>query len=433
MEHGHTLNEFSDKYDLIEHHEIFSMIQFISKELESLFDISLSREECVFMAIPLITMRTPTNIESIGKIQISNEIRILIQNICNQIQEDLNIAFSYQHIKEEFFYHITFMINRLQFGYSFKNPIAKEMKERYQLAYNMASIASRVISEVYGVFVPEDEIAYITAYFGAYILENKITHRIYNVAIVCSVGRGTAILILSHLKLIFDQSTQYQLFSDNQISVEILEEFDIVFTNFKLDMNLKIPVIKIKDLFDEKEIKMKIEKELQLFKYQSDQTKKRTEICSVIASLIHIDKIFILNHQKDYIENLSDMIDSLYHLQYVDKDFKNRILYREEKAIMIFDTFVAFPHTINKQNNEVMISIGISNEGIQVREKEEYQIKIFFLLGLPEEIQNNGLLLRIYDEIISIAHNKVFLDMIASSQNTEEVMKHFIKWDIKNH
>lgn len=429
VEKGYCINELSEKYYLLENNIKYPIIQLIATELENLFSIKLTKEECLFMAIPIVSMRTPTNIESIKALGISDEIKSLIQNICTKIKYDLNISFDYNKLNDEFFYHITFMINRLHLGYSLKNPILKEMKEQYKLAYNMASIAGEVISEAYDITVSDDELGYITAYFGAYILNNKITQNIYSVGIICNAGRGTAILILSHLKLIFDKTTTYELYSSHKIDVETLEQHDIIFTNYKLDINTKIPrvpIVEIKDIFNEQQIKLKIEKELQLYNYKTEHITKRTEVNSIIASLINYDKIFILDDNKSYTKNLHNMIDTLYSQNYVDKDFKKRIIEREKKSVMIFDRFVAFPHTTNKKSDEVIISVGVSNTGVALKDNG-HKIKIIFLLSLPEQSENDGIILRIYDEIISIAQNKNSLEAISSSKDSNEVLRNFIK------
>ena len=61
------------------------------------------------------------------------------------------------------------------------------------------------------------------------------------------------------------------------------------------------------------------------------------------------------------------MIDNLYLKGYVDYDFKERIRKREEKSTMNFNEFIAFPHTINYQTDQIVISLGIFPEKMMRR------------------------------------------------------------------
>ena len=429
------IEKLPDKYYDIEKNNMFRTAEEISEMLSEAFNIKIPIEEKIFISIPLTCMRTPTDIKTINEIDITDDIEILINEIINQIKYELNIYLDKKNLNEEFVYHISFMINRLKFGYLLKNPISNEIKEKYPLAYKMACIAGKIIEKEYNLFVPEDELCYITAYFGAYMLEYKTQNNYYKVALVCSTGRGTARLISTHLKRILDKDAVIDIFADNQVNDMILNSYDIVFTTININFDIKSPIIKLKDIFDENEIRLKIEKTKQLQKLSMSNTK--TSGISVIAALLDNDRFFILDNNKSYIENTFDMIDSLYNKGLVDEYFKERIRIREKKSTMIFDKQIAFPHSINILNNrnvalkdKLIVSIGVCEEGI---ENNNNKIKIVFLLALPEDDeQDDTILVRIYDEIISIAKQENIVSEISKAKDFKSVVKNFIKFGIGN-
>ena len=424
---GNYIDKLLDKYYDIEKNSMFKAVDETVSRLESVLDIKIPIEEKIFISIPIAGMRTPTNIEAVYHLGIDSHIENVIDRIIEQIGYELNIYIDKRNLNEEFYYHISFMINRLRFGYLLKNPISEEIKEKYPLAYKMACISGRIIGSEYDVTVTEDELGYITAYFGAYMLEYKTTDRVCKIALVCSTGRGTARLISTQLKRVLDKDTILDLFADNQVDETVLGDYDIVFTTVKLGYNIKAPIITVRDIFDEKEILLEIEKARQLQKLSIPVAK--TGGVSIIAALIDDRKFFVLDDNKSYIENTCDMIDSLCEDGLVDKDFKSRILKREEKSTMIFDKSISFPHAINMSDDRLVISIGVSEKGLLGDEGSS--IKIIFLLGLPvSENQDDTVLVRIYDEIISIAQDENIIKELSKATDLKSIVKSFIKLGI---
>ena len=424
---GNYIDKLLDKYYDIEKNSMFKAVDETVSRLESVLDIKIPIEEKIFISIPIAGMRTPTNIEAVYHLGIDSHIENVIDRIIEQIGYELNIYIDKRNLNEEFYYHISFMINRLRFGYLLKNPISEEIKEKYPLAYKMACISGRIIGSEYDVTVTEDELGYITAYFGAYMLEYKTTDRVCKIALVCSTGRGTARLISTQLKRVLDKDTILDLFADNQVDENVLGDYDIVFTTVKLGYNIKAPIITVRDIFDEKEILLEIEKARQLQKLSIPVAK--TGGVSIIAALIDDRKFFVLDDNKSYIENTCDMIDSLCEDGLVDKDFKSRILKREEKSTMIFDKSIAFPHAINMSDDRLVISIGVSEKGLLGDDGSS--IKIIFLLGLPvSENQDDTVLVRIYDEIISIAQDENIIKELSKATDLKSIVKSFIKLGI---
>lgn len=424
---GNYIDKLLDKYYDIEKNSMFKAVDETVSRLESVLDIKIPIEEKIFISIPIAGMRTPTNIEAVYHLGIDSHIENVIDRIIEQIGYELNIYIDKRNLNEEFYYHISFMINRLRFGYLLKNPISEEIKEKYPLAYKMACISGRIIGSEYDVTVTEDELGYITAYFGAYMLEYKTTDRVCKIALVCSTGRGTARLISTQLKRVLDKDTILDLFADNQVDENVLGDYDIVFTTVKLGYNIKAPIITVRDIFDEKEILLEIEKARQLQKLSIPVAK--TGGVSIIAALIDDRKFFVLDDNKSYIENTCDMIDSLCEDGLVDKDFKSRILKREEKSTMIFDKSISFPHAINMSDDRLVISIGVSEKGLLGDDGSS--IKIIFLLGLPvSENQDDTVLVRIYDEIISIAQDENIIKELSKATDLKSIVKSFIKLGI---
>ena len=427
IQSGHSLKNMDKKFYALKKSDAWNMIQVMTKKLRPLIK-NFNIEEKLFMAIPLAGMRTPTDLERISKIKLKRDIDDMIEEIVERIGYELNLYLKKDNLQKDFYYHISFMLNRLEFGYMLKNPMAEEVRKKYPLAYKMAKIAGKVVEERYDVVIPEDEIGYLTAYFGAYILEYSIVQKPYRIALVCSTGRGTARLISSQLKKLLDHNAQMDLYSEKQTSAELLDSYDIVFSTVKLPFEIKKQIIRIKDIFDEKELLLHIQKVKYLEK--ANVFGEETSGASLIAALLEEDTFFLLDEKKGYLENTEMMVKKLTEQEFVDAQFWQRILEREQNSTMVFGHNVAFPHTINEQREgKLVFALGVCPKKMKSGEA----VQLIFLLGLPKDnVLDDSVLVRIYDEMISIAQNEEYVAEIAKVENYKQLVRCFIKLGIGN-
>ena len=431
IQSGHSLKYMDEKFYVLQKSNAWDIIQTVANELRPLLNKEISIEEKLFMTIPLAGMRTPTDLENISKMELKQNIDEVVEEIIASIGYELNLYLKKDNLQKDFYYHISFMVNRLQFGYVLKNPLAEEITKKYPLAYKMAKIAAKVVEEKYHVTVPEDEVGYITAYFGAYILEYSIVQqKPYKIALVCSTGRGTARLIASQLKKLLDHNAEMDLYSEKQVSAELLNDYDIVFSTVTLPFESKKQIIRIKDIFDEKELLLHIQKVKYLEKV--DFLGEETSGVSLIAALLEEDTFFLLDEKKGYLENTKVMIEKLTEKGFVDEQFWERISEREKNSTMVFGHNVAFPHTVNKQREgKLVFALGVSTKKLKSECGENVQL--IFLLALPKNKElDDSVLVRIYDEMISIAQNEQYIAEITKAENYKQLVRCFIKLGIGN-
>ncbi len=431
IQSGHSLKYMDEKFYVLQKSNAWDIIQTVANELRPLLNKEISIEEKLFMTIPLAGMRTPTDLENISKMELKQNIDEVVEEIIASIGYELNLYLKKDNLQKDFYYHISFMVNRLQFGYVLKNPLAEEITKKYPLAYKMAKIAAKVVEEKYHVTVPEDEVGYITAYFGAYILEYSIVQqKPYKIALICSTGRGTARLIASQLKKLLDHNAEMDLYSEKQVSAELLNDYDIVFSTVTLPFESKKQIIRIKDIFDEKELLLHIQKVKYLEKV--DFLGEETSGVSLIAALLEEDTFFLLDEKKGYLENTKVMIEKLTEKGFVDEQFWERISEREKNSTMVFEHNVAFPHTVNKQREgKLVFALGVSTKKLKSECGENVQL--IFLLALPKNKElDDSVLVRIYDEMISIAQNEQYIAEITKAENYKQLVRCFIKLGIGN-
>ena len=112
---GHYLGQISDKaYDLTARPE-FMMVNDIVDQIGQILQIVFPVEEKLFALLPVIGMRTPSDVQGMRSIELDESIRPLLPKINEQIRIDLNLSIEMGDFTEEFLYHLMFMINRMRF------------------------------------------------------------------------------------------------------------------------------------------------------------------------------------------------------------------------------------------------------------------------------------------------------------------------------
>lgn len=421
---GYEIKDIDPKYQELANTKAYELIELFTEEIEKKIHTKIPKNEKLFVTLPIVGMRTPMNIDGAKHIQVSEEAIELVDEIVEFINKEMNIKIIPGDLFDEFLYHVTFMINRLKFNIKLKNPVIEDIKEKYSLAYKMAELSKYLIEKKFNLKLSKDEVGFLAIYFGVFISENNYeNNKIYKIAIMCGTGRVTARLIKSQLKKIIDYQAQIDLYSTNEVTDELLDDYDLVFSTINIKSRSLTPIIYLDAIFDESKLRQKIE--------QVKFTKKLEVpllqgMDSVLLSLLDEDKFFILDKNLSYEENIDLMIDNLYKNEYVDFGFKERMRIREANSTMVFDKNIAFPHVINYESNKVVLALGVFDE--KINSKDNKGVKLVFLLGIPEDVGvDETILIKIYNEIISISNNDKAIEDISKLKNYRDVLLYFIK------
>ena len=416
---GHFIGTLTDAYyNLTANGEFFNVNKLIDR-IGGILHVDFPVEEKIFAFLPIAGMRTPADLGSVQEMELDATIGPLSEKIMAQIKAELDIAIDPKDFTEEFAYHLMFMLNRLRFNIHQPNAILEELKNKFPLAYEMSGIAARVIEKEQGLRVNQDERGHLASYFGVFLEENHMgQHRPFRIAVICGTGRVTARLISVQLKRIVDSQVQIKTMSDTAASPELLEGFDVILTTVELPFKPAKPVIRIREIFDEKELKQKLEKaryweQVDIPVLDSNQY--------IMSSLLDENKVFFFEKGRSYIDALGEMIEILTDEGYIDEGFGDRLAEREEKGTMVFDNGVAIPHGIQTANDRMLLAMGIFEEPAK---HKGHEVRVIFFMALPEQSDmDDMLMIRVYDELLEISRNTDILDAIARAQNYQELLR----------
>ena len=76
---------------------------------------------------------------------------------------------------------------------------------------------------------------------------------------------------------------------------------------------------------------------------------------------------------------------------------------REKYSTMVLDQNIAFPHTKNMLS-KLTLAMGVFPD--MLKDDKYGNIRIIILLGIPESMEDDTVLVRLYDDILSIGKRK---------------------------
>lgn len=392
--YSYNLKKFSDKIG-------FELRENVRKTL----NIDLSDNEIIFITIPLRGMRTPLITSEIPNVEIDEYIDSIITDIFKAIKEKMDLEVDLGRLKKEFTYHIYFLLTRIKLDYKIDNNLKEEIKNEYRVAYKMAEIASRVIENRLDKNVNESEKSYLASYFQIYIVEklDLVNKNIFKIAILTSKNiNGWAIK-----RKLKEADLNEDIYIDVIDSSNVdFDSFDALITD--MDLNLSIPIISTKEIYNISLTKNRIH---DLIEEKNIGFNKAT-LKSILLSELDDNKFFLLK-DKSLDENLRFMIGELERNKYVDSNFKTRIFEREKVSSTIFSKRVAFPHA---RSDKLNVALGINENNFP---------NLIFLVSVPANLDE--VLIKLYDEIVTIASNEELCARISKIKSYSELMLFFIK------
>lgn len=417
IESGHVIKNLEEKYMDLYQNQAYAIVDEFLNVIEKVKGYRIPKEERIFLCIPIAGMRTPANTQEIErKISVSEDIADMIIEMLDRIHTELNVTVIANELFDDFVYHIFFMINRLKYGLHIHNPMIDDFKNQYSVAYKMAEIGKEVIEKREGITITEDEMAFLAAYFGVFLIEQEPEEKRCRIAIVCGSGKIIGRLIENQLKKIFDVEPEFEFFYNGNFAEHKKDTFDYIVTTTELDLDTKTPVIFMDEVFDREYIQKKFEN----IKYLSDAGRNiRRGIDSLFMNLLDEKRFFLLDPEHTYDENVRLMAETLTKQGELDEGFADRVEKREQYSTMILNQHIAFPHTKNLLS-KLTLALGVYPSPSQEEGCENVELVI--LLGIPETMEDDTVLVRLYDEILTIGKDVGVIDKIRSMKSYKELL-----------
>ncbi|GAA0078153.1 BglG family transcription antiterminator [Clostridium sp. CTA-5] len=416
LNNNKKITSLQSQYKIIKESEEYLIGKTIKKLIEESRNVKIDDLEVIFIVMPLLGRNAPLYHEVLRNLTIGENITSLRKQIFKKVFEFTGLSLEEdEQLIQSLEYHLYYALNRLVLNIKYKNPMLKEIKEKYKLPYEVAKIAATVIEEKYEVQVEEDEIGYLALHFGTYVERaSKSSIKIKNAAIICGTGLGTAQLLSIKLKKILGEEIKFKSFSDLDFTENIANKYDMIFTLVDLNINTNVPIIKITSIFDESQLKGEIESQIFLNKTNEQINDTKQDILNGMLD----KKLVLYLKENNFMSNLEKMLDSLIKSNIVSAEFKERVIEREKKAGTAFGGYIALPHAVDEKVNNVIVAYGVLDKVLVVDGKE---VGLIILMVIPSESQNSqDMIVKTYQEIIDLSSNKKIVQKLIKTKCYKE-------------
>lgn len=270
--------------------------------------------------------------------------------------------------------HLKIFINRFKAGIKAKNSLLNQIKSKFPMETNLATIVAKKLEEEFKVTLDEDEIGFIAMHFGA-AFERRKNKSGKRVCIICHYGIGTSQLLTEKLKQRISDIDIVGTYPVRYLDVALAQDIDFIVSTVKLDKkNFKIPVLYIENVFSDE-----IVNELHQIFNEKEKRKK------ILRETFNKEAFFRIKaeNREEAIKNLGMAMKTK---GFINDDVISMVLEREEMSSTDIGHLVAIPHTILDGTYKSIIGVGVLDKPI-IWSKEEVQL-IFMVCFNRKETSN---------------------------------------------
>lgn len=305
--------------------------------------------------------------------------------------------------------HIQQIIYQKNLGMVTTNPYEKQIRSRYLLAMDNAVNLANQLNKLFEIKMTREEIAYLALHFQSYLERTRTEAAGINVILVCSSGRGSALLLKQKLQSRYNSKLN---------KITCLSVGDVMLRR-KLQADLIVSTIPIAELSDVVVVSPMLEKE-DLMRLDTVISQK----CSINHSngdffkLFHEDAVIISNDIAQTKANaIKQLVSQLNSYGYVSEKLYNSALKRERLSSTRLGE-VAIPHGNPSYVKKPVIGILINPHGITWDDKK---VKLVFFLATKTQLEQG--LERVYLHFLELIQKQKEIGKLSEAKDSASVLK----------
>ena len=305
------------------------------------------------------------NVSKVSDEEVEN-LSNLIDMVFVQIKENYGFDFAQDaKLKNNLIIHFLGMKGRIESQNFLQNPMIEGIKRHFPILYDVSIFIALKLQDYYKVSLFEGEISFITLHLMGSVERIKCSIE-KNVVVISQIGRSGISYIEKRLNYIHDLKVNlldvlstFELSKLDEYNPDLVLLFD---ENITVD---KFQCFRIRHMLNAEEL----EEIYKLLKFP----RKELEFNGIFEeNLFFVKESF--NDKKEAIHYLCEKVAER---GYVDKDFEEYVLQREEVAPTSYGTTFSIPHPIVKVAKKNKVAVCIVDNPIQWNEDK---IKIIFLI-----------------------------------------------------
>ena len=336
------------------------------------FEIVFPEGEIIYTAIHLAGKEYGAGAVSSGaNLIISSDIHEIVQEMLKEIYEvfGINLQDDLELIMALGRHLIPFKV-RIRFGMRLENPLLKEIKERYSLAYAMAIQSCAVLERRFDKLLDPNEIAYIALALALALERQRIRQDKKTVLLVCASGGGTAKLLAFKMQDMFCDCIERIITCDeHSVKKQDFSKIDYIFTTVPIRSTVPVPICEVKFLMGANDI----------------FAVRKLLVAGEIADIIkyYPKNLFFTNVSFNTKEQvISFMCREIAKVRQLPEQFLDAVMKREKLAHTCIGNLVAMPHPCKTMTEDTFVAICILDKPVLWNESQ--MVQMVFLVSVSK-------------------------------------------------
>lgn len=392
------------------------------ERLEKFFIIHFSEEEVVYLTLHILggKVRYPKNAASWDLDIIDEENSVLFKILFHLIYRvsELNaLDFNKDQIlKNGLKIHLYTTLNRINYDLSVSNPMLNDIKKMYPHMFDIVIDVLGEINQLFDLFIPEEEAAYLTLHFQASIERlDSNRQKQKNVIIVCHMGIGMSQLLRTKIERKFHQIYVMDCISKDDLDDYLTKHKDVELVISTTSISgVKIPHLIVSPLLEYTE-----EKKLEDFIKQFDEPVRQEKTA---FSMLDYTTPFLVSLQDD-VEHRYMIIEKLakvlYEKGYVEKEYAVHAIMREKMSATTIGAGIAIPHANSKFIKQSAIAIATLKEPLDWGTEK---VTLVFMLAVKNEEQK--MTKQLFQELSFISEQPSFIQKLTTETNVMKFLSY---------
>lgn len=340
-------------------------------------------------------------------------LNFLVEEMLNEVKKEFVIEIDHPLFFSKVKAHLLFLINRLIFKLPNTEVFSQDLKIRFPLAYELANISLKVLSDKFELTVTDVDISYFSIYFAIVLNERNMTDArndidIENIAIITNYGIGFFELFSKQIKDIIGENVKMKHFNSMALAEKNLTKYNLIFTTESIPLSVDLPIVRIKSLFTSQDV----------IHEQINEIITRQH-----SSIIDDDKIdfdFVrIDPSKSYRDNMSSIINNLVKSDKVSDSLEGNFLSKDNERSMLYENGIAFPHLTDDKAKKMLLIFGTNKDS----KGSDLNLLIFLVLKPLLSRDEEKVLTSIYNLIFSIIRDENLVEKAMNISDAQEFYK----------
>ncbi len=416
---------FSTREENIEHYNEYSFAESIYQRIEQAYEIKISDDDTVLLAVLLLSARKLKNFSSIQDTDYARQydrdlgkfVRLVIETIDSVLDIDLSED---QLLYESLLLHMRSAIFRMKYSTAVGDNISKYVKSEYKQTFLATWSTSNLFEEYYDVQVTEDELAGIALYIQAAIIRRK-KGKPLTALLISEGGMAASQLNIERLKYRISEITEIRAVSYHDFKLRQYQDVDVIINTSGNEIG-DDRVVSVGERLNDQGIEAIRQKVNQIFYFRKKPEFHFNNLCH---QLFEVDLFLLRPKVRDKDQLITMMVKKLEDKGDVTPAYLQSVFDRERATTTSIGRGIAIPHGNMAEVNESRIVVAILEEPIVWHDD---MVDVVFLLAVKMntkfEIRRTK---QFYKDFLQLTDNDENMEAIKRMGSTLDIYQYFIK------